>query len=301
MTELLERLGDQLRRAEQDYARSVQGGGRAVAAPETERRGRRRRVLAAAALSGMAAGAIALLVASSGAASKPPAAQLAILRVLRRPPSAQDRRALGEAGLSRAALAALAPRPGYVRLLAKTTDRWVALVSEGGPGLSGARGTYGHHNDLCLLFSTPSVAREGRPSAHSGVGTLCGDTAMLRAGEMVTPTGTALIGVAPDGVARVAFTYGRDRILTAPVHENFFWLEGAAGKLGGRRGSSESSIPSRSLGAKPAERAAPERVQVDARPLRVEWLGPTSRRLAPTSGALAPTSRGLAPPLRSTR
>jgi hypothetical protein len=316
MADFLDQLGAQLRRAEEAYAQA-QGAdtrpGGAAAASRRARMPRRRRLavgpvalrpvgLGAAALAAAAGLAIALVRSGSGAASRPPASQLAILGVLRRPQTAQDRQALREAGLSRAALAALAPRSRYVRLLAKTPQRWAVLVSDPGTGLQTGGRRYGAPNDLCLLYAAPASAAGSFSAAGPAAGplspsataaatgilrpalkpqTLCGDTAELRTGGMVAFAGSALVGLVPDGVTRVLYTYAHDRTLSAPVHENLFWLQGAARYVRSEPGAPGSFTRTRHLGPKPAHRAAPGRIRVKERPMRVQWLGPAGARVGP--------------------
>lgn len=170
----------------------------------------------------------------SASTSVLPAAQLRLLGVERRAQSAADRTPAVQAqlrlllrsanrGVRIAAIRTLEPLPG---------GRAAILVPEQrfGDVVSGARAP-GIENALCLLYASPPRP-PGAPPGPSGSAQECWSTAQLRAGAAIAIVRGAgdyhVIGLVPDGVAKVAIRRRDGSYAVASVADNFFDLTDTA-------------------------------------------------------------------------
>jgi hypothetical protein len=157
-----------------------------------------------------------------------PAAQLKLLGVERRAQSPADRTPAVQAqlrllvrtanrGVRTAAIRTLEPLPG---------GRAAILVPEQDFGdiVAGAHAA-GIENALCVLYPSPPRP-PGAPPGPSGSAQECWSTAALRAGTAIAIVrgagGFHVIGLAPDGVARVAIRRRDGSYAMAAVTNNFF-------------------------------------------------------------------------------
>lgn len=142
-------------------------------------------------------------------AEGPPQDQQAVLGVLRRPQSDQDR------GLAtRQALRFFGPstqdvRTAYIRILRSGAGSLTAVLV---PARIWDPGAFEKRDVVCLFVRDP---------AGDGGGKACFTTTEIRDGLAGGSIGAMDFGLVPDGVASVAFHYG-STTSTAEVHDNFY-------------------------------------------------------------------------------
>jgi hypothetical protein len=162
-----------------------------------------------------------------------PAAELAAIGALRRAQTPADRGRDSEAvlrmmvpaydnGVHLASVRLLTTWPpgGFAVLVPVDTT----TVNPG--GLDGLPQFTG--NGLCLFITAPPLGDEP-DTGNNGYGELCGTVADIRAGRLVIGAEIGgrlqLVGVAPDGVARVRIALHDGTAVTAPVLDNAFHFD----------------------------------------------------------------------------
>jgi hypothetical protein len=158
--------------------------------------------------------------ASTTTDAPPPARELAILGVLRRPPTAGD---LGQAARDALQYFGSQPsglRPAYIRLVAKNEHgEGIVLVPAvaynpkfigGSPSL---RARLVRSSPVCLFYPDPL--------ATGGVRN-CWGQEDIEAGKATASLGLHQYGLVPDGVARVEAVYDGGMDASGEVRDNFF-------------------------------------------------------------------------------
>jgi len=210
MTDMfLDRLGDQLRAAERALI--------AANAPRRRRVTRKAAVLAFAALAvavpALAAtepwkpifGRPALRDVPAGTSESPiPNDEQALLGVLRRPQEPRDHGEAAQDLLRSVGQEFAGVRPDSLRLLTSSTGHSALLVSAEKVG----RET---ENPVCIAVP------------HGG---FCGGAATLRTGLLGT-FGANVVGLVPDGAAKVELTFADGQTRSADIRDNFFWIDEA--------------------------------------------------------------------------
>lgn len=141
----------------------------------------------------------------------PPADQLQLLGILRRPQSDADRGPIAQKLLKSVGSEYKGVRLDSIRLLTASNGQHALLVPAEQHGLSAQPGRYEEANDLCI---------EDWP------GGFCGTAEQVRDGYFMGDHGDNLLGLVPDGVAKVVLTFRNGETLTDQVQENFFWASG---------------------------------------------------------------------------
>jgi hypothetical protein len=183
-----------------------------------------------------------------------PSDQLAVLAVLRRPQTPQDRGARAQTLVQSFGVEFRGLRPDSLRVVNTPSGHAVALVSAqaiGNPNVTLAEGT----DVLCLT---------------AGKGGACGDSRALGSGTLIAFHGDHVFGIVPDRVAQVILRYPNGSGLSARVTQNIFWIDGTP--------TVSRDVP----GAPPVRRSE--------RPSSVVWLDASGRVVAP-SAALASADR----------
>lgn len=182
--------------------------------------------------------------------SAPPEAQLALLGVLRRKPTGEDRDAATQATLRYiSGHTSHGVHTDYIRRLATSgSDRAVTLV----PLDSWSPSRELTISDaLCVFYSEP---------AADGGARSCWTSEDVRGGRATGQLGDHIYGLVPDGVAEVEAQFNEGQVVTAQARDNFFDL------LAPRdlRGSADA--------------------HQGAAPVAVSWLDANGHRLGPPAG-----------------
>jgi hypothetical protein len=228
MTDVLDRIGDQLERSEQNLWATAHVA--ETARPGLDRRTRarprwlQRNLILAMVLVGLSgtAGAIAIAASLSSTAISPQAwvdghrvtpavamspDQTAHLAILRRPRVASDALPAADVHVFTASPAA-------------GSGPNVAL-SRSAEGLTGGSAWLIPGNGMiCFIFNSPPVG--GGATCQPNARITTGRFPVLTSGSMNAPGMTALAGVVPDGVAQVTLNTADDPPRTVPVHENVY-------------------------------------------------------------------------------
>jgi hypothetical protein len=270
MTDFLDRFGAQLLAAEQGLAP-------AHVRPRRRWRTRRGAILALAGLA-LAVPALAetqpwqpilgrpaLHDTPAGTSKSPvPTSDLGLLGVLRRPQNDADRGPIAQQLLAGVGSEYKGVRLASVRLLTSADGHHALLVPAEQHGISPKPGTYETANSLCLEL---------------GSGGFCGGAEQIRSGDFLGaaegPAGGSLadmVGVVPDGVARVVLSFPNGKTLTSEVRENFFSVTGVP-------------LDDRTVNPPPGRSTTPmPPVKVPAQP-KIQWFDASGQRVGPP-GAL---------------
>lgn len=268
MTDFLDRYGAQLRAAERALSNTT------VSARRPRRRLTRRTALIVLGCSAIAVPAVAATlpwqpilgrpelhdVPNGTSPTAPPRRQLGEFAVLRRRQNAQDRGATAQALLRR-----LGPEEGgirlrTVRLLTAASGRQALLVATATAGLPDGPVVDKMPDELCLLDST---------------GGLCGSGPdLLKHGLLGYNNG--MMGLVPDGVTTILFTYPGGGTYKTVVEDNFFWIP---------------DTPTRRLSAPSAPGVSP--VLEPSQPNSIQWLDPGGQVVG--SSFTSPTGAGHPP------
>jgi len=141
--------------------------------------------------------------------TQPPASLSAVLAVLRRPQTADDRGAVAKKLLGSVGQEYASVSLPSIRLLTSQAGHQAVVVFASAHGRS-ATGGYEEGNELCLEY---------------GQGSVCGNARRLRQGTFAGAIGHAQFGLVPDGVARVVLTFSNGQTRSAEIRDNFFWID----------------------------------------------------------------------------
>jgi hypothetical protein len=230
MSDFLDRLGAELIAAEHRLV--AETAGVPMPAPQPLRRprrlrGRRRGTLFAFAALLISGGALAsrpwqpLLgdpsrdnTPNGTSITRPPAAQLRELGVLHRPQSPADQAAARDL-LAMVGGEFKGVRVNSIRLLRAPNGHVALLVPTEAHGVRHGGG-YETHNRLCLITPAGYSCSGAKEIAMQG---------MVDSSYSIRYPEPNIHGLVPDGVATVQVMIG-DKVRTAPVHDNFWWIAG---------------------------------------------------------------------------
>jgi hypothetical protein len=196
--------------------------------------------------------------------SPPPAGQLGLLGVLRRPQNDADRGPIARRMLAEVGSEYKGVRLASIRLLTSADGQHHALlVPSVEHGLSPKPGRYEVTNDLCVQVGS-----------GAGSGGFCGNATELRNGDFMGGSGDNLLGLVPDGVAKVVLSFPDGQTLSSAVNDNFFWVTGVP--------SNDRTVPAMPVQGQPTP--PPQQMNVPQQP-KLQWLDASGHRIGP-SGAL---------------
>jgi hypothetical protein len=195
----------------------------------------------------------------------PPAGQLGLLGVLRRPQNDADRGPIARRMLAEVGSEYKGVRLDSVRLLSSADGQHHALlVPSAEHGLSPKPGRYEVTNGLCIQVGS-----------GTGSGGFCGKTTELRSGNIMGGSADNLLGLVPDGVAKVVLSFPDGQTLSSAITDNFFWVTGVP--------SEQRTIRAMPLRGHPTPQ--PQHMTIQEQP-KLEWLDTRGNRIGP-NGALA--------------
>lgn len=150
--------------------------------------------------------------------SSPPGAQLQMLGVLRRAPTAADRDLATQATFTYIGPGSKNVRAQFIRRLASSAPgRAVVLVPAERFALPDGVAV---NDALCVFYSERD---------SDGGGKACFDTAQIRAGTATASLGHDVYGLVPDGVSSVSAFFETGPAVTGAVHDNFFVVRSPGG------------------------------------------------------------------------
>lgn len=272
----LDRLGTQLLHAERDLTSASAGASR-------PRRRWRSRKLILTALIPLAAAVPALALTEpwqpvlgrghdqpTGTSLTPvPSDATSILGVLRRPQTPQDRSPTALRLLRGVGQEFAGVRLDSVRLITLTPGHHALVMSSQSVGHEPGLEVKGIGNPVCVVFS---------------FGGTCGDAHDLRAHGIVMSMGLGVLGLVPDGVARVVLSFAGGKTATAEVHDNAFSITDAATTTRTLPApAAPTRRPRRPLvsGSPAADGPGPIGSVVMTAPFTVKWLNPDGQVIGP--------------------